>query len=117
MKAARRGEFDVIVVFQMSRLWGNRRERAKGIEVLRETGVSVAVCKGQDLDLSTAYGRGVAGMLGEFDTMESEVKGERVAGRSCRRWRRGVTLAGRGRSDGGSWWTRLALAGRMHTGS
>lgn len=79
MKAARRGEFDVIVVFQMSRLWRNRRERAEGIEVLRETGVSVAVCKGQDLDLSTAYGRGVAGMLGEFDTMESEVKGERVA--------------------------------------
>lgn len=34
--------------------------------------------KGPSLDLSTAYGRGLAGLLGEFDTMESEVKSERV---------------------------------------
>ena len=31
-----------------------------------------------DLDLSTAYGRGMAGMLGEVDTMEVEIKGERT---------------------------------------
>ena len=33
--------------------------------------------KGPSLDMSTAYGRAMAGLLGEFDTMESEVKSER----------------------------------------
>lgn len=33
--------------------------------------------QGPSLDMSTAYGRGMAGLLGESDTMESEVKAER----------------------------------------
>lgn len=68
---------DTIIVFQTSRLWRNRRERAEGIEILRRAGVSVAAVKGPSLDLSSAYGRGMAGLLGEFDTMETEVKSER----------------------------------------
>jgi hypothetical protein len=39
--------------------------------------VSLIATKGPSLDMSTAYGRGMAGLLGEFDTMESEVKAER----------------------------------------
>ena len=35
MAAAARGEIDVILVYQTSRLWRNRRERAEGIEILR----------------------------------------------------------------------------------
>jgi len=62
---------DTIIVFQTSRLWRNRRERAEGIEILRRAGVSVAAVKGPSLDLSSAYGRGMAGLLGEFDTMET----------------------------------------------
>jgi site-specific DNA recombinase len=77
MAAAARGEFDVIVVFQTSRLWRNRRERAEGIELLRRAGVSVAAVKGVSFDLSTAQGRGQAGILGEVDTMETEIKAER----------------------------------------
>jgi len=77
MAAAARGEFDVILVFQTSRLWRNRRERAAGIEVLRRAAVSVVATKGPSLDMTTAYGRAMAGLLGEFDTMESEVKSER----------------------------------------
>ena len=77
MAAAARGEIDVILVFQTSRFWRNRRERAEGIEVLRKAGVSLIATKGPSLDMSTAYGRGMAGLLGEFDTMESEVKAER----------------------------------------
>ena len=77
MAAAARGEIDVILVFQTSRLWRNRRERAEGIEILRRAGVSVVATRGPSLDMSTAYGRGMAGLLGEFDTMETEVKGER----------------------------------------
>jgi site-specific DNA recombinase len=77
MAAAARGEFDVIVVFQTSRLWRNRRERAEGIELLRRACVSVAAVKGVSFDLSTAQGRGQAGILGEVDTMETEIKAER----------------------------------------
>lgn len=72
------GRVDRIVVFHSSRLWRSRRERAEGIELLQRARVSVTAVKGPELDLSTAYGRGMAGMLGEFDTMESEVKSERI---------------------------------------
>lgn len=77
MAAAARGEFDVIVLYQTSRLWRTRRERAAGIEILRSAGVSVVATKGPSLDMTTAYGRAMAGLLGEFDTMEVEVKAER----------------------------------------
>jgi site-specific DNA recombinase len=77
MAAAARGEFDVILVFHTSRLWRNRKERAEGIEILKDAGVSVEAVKGPSLDMSTAYGRGMAGLLGEFDTMETEIKSER----------------------------------------
>ena len=77
MEAAANGEFDVIIVFHTSRLWRNRKERAEGIEILRKAGISVEATKGPSLDMSTAYGRGMAGLLGEFDTMETEVKSER----------------------------------------
>jgi len=77
MQAAARGEFDVILVFHTSRLWRNRKERAEGIEILKNAGISVEAVKGPSLDMSTAYGRGMAGLLGEFDTMETEIKSER----------------------------------------
>lgn len=77
MAAAARREIDAIFVFQTSRFWRNRRERAEGIEILRKAGVSIIATKGPSLDMSTAYGRAMAGLLGEFDTMESEVKSER----------------------------------------
>jgi DNA invertase Pin-like site-specific DNA recombinase len=77
LDAARRGEIDVILVFQTSRFWRNRRERAEAIEILSKARVSIIATKGPSLDLSTAYGRAMAGLLGEFDTMESEVKAER----------------------------------------
>jgi len=89
MAAAARGEFDVIVVFQQSRLWRNRRERAEGIEVLSRAGVDVIPTKGARLDLSSAQGRVMAAMLGEFDTLEVEVKGERT-----QRAQRDATKAG-----------------------
>jgi len=77
MRAAAAGEFSAIVIFHTSRLWRNRRERADGIEILKKAGISVLAVKGPSLDMSTAYGRGMAGLIGEFDTMESEIKSER----------------------------------------
>ena len=77
MAAAAAGEIDVILVFQTSRFWRYRRQRAEGIEILRKAGVSLVATRGPSLDMSSAYGRAMAGLLGEFDTMESEVKSER----------------------------------------
>jgi site-specific DNA recombinase len=79
MKAASRGEFDRIVSYGLSRLWRNRKERAEAIETLSKARISVALVKGSDLDLTSAAGRMYAGVLGEFDTAESEIKAERVA--------------------------------------
>jgi len=94
MAAAARREFTVIVVFQLSRLWRNRVERAQGIEVLRKAGVSVVCVKGTSLDFSSAMGRGMAAMLGEFDTMESDIKGERTYAAQARKAEAGLHLGG-----------------------
>lgn len=79
MRDVEAGNVDRIVTYMQSRLWRNRRERAEAIELLRRRKVGVVCVKGPELDLSTATGRMLAGLLGEFDTHESEVKGERVA--------------------------------------
>jgi site-specific DNA recombinase len=79
MAAVDAGQVDRIVAYQQSRLWRNRKERADAIERLRARRVAVICVKGPELDLSSASGRMLAGLLGEFDTHESEVKGERVA--------------------------------------
>ncbi|MFI6310702.1 recombinase family protein [Nocardia fusca] len=79
LEAATRGEFDHIVAYGLSRLWRNRRERAHAIDVLSKARVGIALVKGSDIDLTSAAGRMYAGVLGEFDTAESEIKGERIA--------------------------------------
>ncbi|MGW4019325.1 recombinase family protein [Rhodococcus ruber] len=79
MAAAERGEFDQIVAYGLSRLWRSRRERADAIGALSAARIGVALVKGSDLDLTSAAGRMYAGILGEFDTAESEIKAERVA--------------------------------------
>lgn len=78
MDAVERGEVRRLYVLHQSRLWRNRRERAEGIEVLRRHRVTVVAAKGPRLDMSSAAGRSVAALLGEIDTMESELKGERL---------------------------------------
>jgi site-specific DNA recombinase len=79
MAAVEAGQVDRIVTYMQSRLWRNRRERAEAIDLLRAKRVGVVCVKGPELNLSSATGRMLAGLLGEFDTHESEVKGERVA--------------------------------------
>lgn len=66
-----------VVVFHLSRLWRNREVRAAGIEFMRRHNVPVVCVKGLSLDMSTATGRAIAGIVGEFDTMEVEIKSER----------------------------------------
>jgi site-specific DNA recombinase len=94
MAAAQRGEFDRIVVFQLSRLWRNRRERAEGIEILSKAKVSVTCVKGAELRMGTAQERGMVAIIGEFDTMEAEVKGERTRAAQEKAAQAGLHLGG-----------------------
>ena len=90
MAAVVAGEVDRVVVWHSSRLWRRRTERAEAIGALKDAGVSVVAVRGPDLDLSTAYGRGMAGLLGEFDTMEAEVNSERVSAWHAQRAQQGA---------------------------
>lgn len=107
LRAVALGRIDRVLVWQTSRLWRNRAERARDIDTFAAARVGIIAVKGPDLDLSTAYGRGMAGLLGEFDTMESEVKSERVAAAAADRARRGVPNGGLGygwiRAESGEW--------------
>lgn len=94
MALVERGEVRRIYVLHQSRLWRNRRERADGIEILRRHRVTVVAAKGPRLDMSTAAGRSVAALLGEIDTMESELKGERLEVWHATRAERGLPAPG-----------------------
>jgi site-specific DNA recombinase len=94
LAAVERGEVRRVYVLHQSRLWRNRRERAEGIEVLRRHRVTVVAAKGPRLDMSTAAGRSVAALLGEIDTMESELKGERLEVWHATRAERGLPAPG-----------------------
>ncbi|WP_149184612.1 recombinase family protein [Streptomyces sp. TRM49041] len=94
MAAVQRGEVDVIIVYMLGRLWRNRRERAEGIEILRKHEVSVLCVKGPELDLTTAAGRLLAGLLGEVDTFEVEQMSEREQREMRQRVERGLPPTG-----------------------
>jgi site-specific DNA recombinase len=99
LRLVRDGHLDYVVCWQTSRLLRNRRERADAIELFGRQRVGIIAVKGISFDLTTAYGRGQAGLMGEFDTMESEVKAERVAASAIQR-----AQAGRPSADLGYGW-------------
>ncbi len=94
LAAVERGDAKVIVVYQLARLWRNRREQAAGIEELGAQRVSIYSVKGPDLDLSSAYGRGMAGLLGECGTMEVQIMAERVISKIEQSAKAGRQMAG-----------------------
>jgi DNA invertase Pin-like site-specific DNA recombinase len=71
------GKVDRIVVWHTSRLWRNRSERGAAIDRLGAKGIVISPIRGSELDLGTAQGRMMAGVVGEFDSNEVEVKVER----------------------------------------
>lgn len=77
MDQIKAGQLDAVVVYMTSRLWRNRRERAEGIDVFREHRVRLVPVRGPEIDCSSAGGRMVAGILGELDTAEVDIKSER----------------------------------------
>lgn len=85
LEDAQQGKFTRIVAYQLSRLWRNRRERAEAIELLSKRRVSITLIKGNDIDLTTPMGRSFAAQMGEADTLESELKSERLASAALER--------------------------------
>lgn len=72
-------EIDHVLAWQSSRLMRSRRDRAEVINTFGKHNVDIIAVKGPSLDLRSAYGRGMADMMTSFDTMEGEVKAERVS--------------------------------------
>ncbi len=91
MKAARRREIDAIVVWRLDR-WG--RSLADVVVTLRElTELGVGfVSLTEALDLTTATGRAMAGLLAVFAEFEREVLRERVRAGIAQARKRGVRL-------------------------
>jgi DNA invertase Pin-like site-specific DNA recombinase len=75
----RSNSVDHVLAWQSSRLMRSRRDRAEVISTFGKHNVDVIAVKGPSLDLRSAYGRGMADMMTSFDTMEGEVKAERVS--------------------------------------
>ncbi|MFB6828149.1 recombinase family protein [Streptomyces hydrogenans] len=94
MSAVRADQVDVVIVAALGRLWRNRRERAEGMETFRRHGVSILAVKGPELDLTTASGRLLAGLLGEVDSFEVEQMSEREKREMRQRVERGLPATG-----------------------
>lgn len=92
--AIKAGKVDTVLVWHLSRLWRNRKERAEGIELFKAHRVRIICCKGPDMDLSSAYGRGMVDMLGAYDSLEVEIKGERTQAAQLQKARAGGWLGG-----------------------
>lgn len=73
----RAGHIDLIAAWAMDRLARNPRDRLALVEACRAHQVVIALVRGSDIDLTTAAGRLVAGMLGEVSQHEIDIKSER----------------------------------------
>ncbi|KFD43142.1 hypothetical protein IU11_13940 [Cellulosimicrobium sp. MM] len=68
----------VVVADRWDRLLRNRKDQYRLMELGQERELRVSLIKGTDVDMSTAQGRLVAGILGEVATSESEISKERM---------------------------------------
>ncbi len=73
------GKRGVILALHSSRLWRRRVQRAQAIDDLKRAQGCVAFETGGFFDMTKATERSQLSNLGESDTLESEVKAERVA--------------------------------------
>ncbi len=86
---ARDRRIDRVIVYHLTRMTRNRRERAEFIDAFHSCKVNVSEAQGGDYDLSTAAGRTWVDIQGALATWESEIKSERVTAAAARRARSG----------------------------
>lgn len=75
----RGGAVDLVVCWHTSRLVRSRSDRAAVISEFGKHSVGIVAVKGPSLDLRSAYGRGLADLMTAIDSMESEIKAERIS--------------------------------------
>lgn len=86
---ARERKIDRVIVYHLTRMTRNRRERAEFIDAFHACKVNVSEAQGGDYDLSTAAGRTWVDIQGALATWESEIKSERITAAAARRARSG----------------------------
>ncbi|MCV7219840.1 recombinase family protein [Mycolicibacterium elephantis] len=89
LKLARDRKIDRVIVYHLTRMTRNRRERAEFIDAFHACKVNVSEAQGGDYDLSTAAGRTWVDIQGALATWESEIKSERITAAAARRARSG----------------------------
>ncbi len=89
VKAISVGEFDVLAVYHIDRLYRSLKDLARLIEIAQERGLQIATVKAGDIDLSTATGRMLATILCGVAVAESERNGERRTDANTERAERG----------------------------
>src|SRR5690349_24225213 len=77
MEAVEAGQVDVVVAWALDRLTRSARERLRLVESCKAAGVSLALVRGSDYDLTTPAGRFSIGILGEVAQMEIDQKSDR----------------------------------------
>lgn len=101
LKLAAEHKIDRVIVYHLTRMTRNRRERAEFIDAFHSCKVNVSEAQGGDYDLSTAAGRTWVDIQGALATWESEIKSERITASAARRAR-----AGRPSGDLGYGWIK-----------
>lgn len=99
LRLANDHKIDRVIVYHLTRMTRNRRERAEFIDAFHACRVNVSEAQGGDYDLSTAAGRTWVDIQGALATWESEIKSERITASAVRRAR-----AGRPSGDLGYGW-------------
>lgn len=89
LRLAHDHKIDRVIVYHLTRMTRNRRERAEFIDAFHACRVNVSEAQGGDYDLSTAAGRTWVDIQGALATWESEIKSERITAAAVRRARSG----------------------------
>jgi DNA invertase Pin-like site-specific DNA recombinase len=94
------GRVDAVVAYSSSRLYRRPRDLEELISLTRERSIEIATVASGRIDLDTADGRMIAGILAQIDQAEAERIGERSARAKADLKKNGAWLGGGGRAYG-----------------
>jgi site-specific DNA recombinase len=77
LQAVEDGSAKVVIAWALDRLTRNRRDTVRLIEACQQHGVTIALVRGSDMDMSTPSGRMVADILASVARQEIEQKSDR----------------------------------------
>lgn len=89
------GAIRVVVAWNFDRLLRNDREKLQLLELGQKMGITIILARGPELDLSTATGRMIAGVLADLAKWEIELKAERHGSANLQKAKAGKPHASR----------------------